>query len=233
MTIKEKYAYVFLIRKYLMYELLAIGGIIIVYFGGWLFLSGKSDELTADWLMFPVTDFLQSVLCFFLLFFYNEFKYFIQNGVTRKEYWRAKVLAAFTTYGINVFLGSTYYFAFQQFYPKNNYLLNVFSISDVNYLPFAVVLYVDVMMTAMLIGCVFSILEKNGKIVLALSLVGMNAVWESGVLEIEKHNAFTSFLLGIESMIKGMNPVYPAIIYAIVSISLCLLVMKRFKLRFE
>ena len=48
MTIKEKYAYVFLIRKYLMYELLAIGGIIIVYFGGWLFLSGKSDELTAD-----------------------------------------------------------------------------------------------------------------------------------------------------------------------------------------
>lgn len=103
MTIKEKYAYVFLIRKYLMYELLAIGGIIIVYFGGWLFLSGKSDELTADWLMFPVTDFLQSVLCFFLLFFYNEFKYFIQNGVTRKEYWKAKVLAAFTTYGINVF----------------------------------------------------------------------------------------------------------------------------------
>ena len=80
MTIKEKYAYVFLIRKYLMYELLAIGGIIIVYFGGWLFLSGKSDELTAEWLMFPVTDFLQSVLCFFLLFFYNEFKYFIQNG---------------------------------------------------------------------------------------------------------------------------------------------------------
>lgn len=68
MTIKEKYAYVFLIRKYLMYELLAIGGIIIVYFGGWLFLSGKSDELTAEWLMFPVTDFLQSVLCFFLLF---------------------------------------------------------------------------------------------------------------------------------------------------------------------
>lgn len=163
MTIKEKYAYVFLIRKYLTYELLAIGGIIIVYFGGWLFLSGKSDELTADWLMFPVTDFLQSVLCFFLLFFYNEFKYFIQNGVTRKEYWRAKVLAAFTTYGINVFLGSTYYFAFQQFYPKNNYLLNVFSISDVNYLPFAVVLYVDVMMTAMLIGCVFSILEKMVK----------------------------------------------------------------------
>ena len=46
-------------------------------------------------------------------------------------------------------------------------------------------------------------------------------------------NAFTSFLLGIESMIKGMNPVYPAVIYAIVSISLCLLVMKRFKLRFE
>ena len=88
-------------------------------------------------------------------------------------------------------------------------------------------------MTAMLIGCVFSILEKNGKIVLALSLVGMNAVWESGVFEIEKHNAFTSFLLGIESMIKGMNPVYPAIIYEIVSISLCLLVMKRFKLRFE
>ena len=88
-------------------------------------------------------------------------------------------------------------------------------------------------MTAMLIGCVFSILEKNGKIVLALCLVGMNAVWESGVFEIEKHNAFTSFLLGIESMIKGMNPVYPAIIYAIVSISLCLLVMKRFKLRFE
>lgn len=69
MTIKEKYAYVFLIRKYLMYELLAIGGIIIVYFGGWLFLSGKSDELNAEWLMFPVTDFLQSVLCFFLLFF--------------------------------------------------------------------------------------------------------------------------------------------------------------------
>ena len=88
-------------------------------------------------------------------------------------------------------------------------------------------------MTAMLIGCVFSILEKNGKIVLALCLVGMNAVWESGVFEIEKHNAFTSFLLGIESMIKGMNPVYPAIIYEIVSISLCLLVMKRFKLRFE
>ena len=88
-------------------------------------------------------------------------------------------------------------------------------------------------MTAMLIGCVFSILEKNGKIVLALSLVGMNAVWESGVFEIEKHNAFTSFLLSIESMIKGMNPVYPAIIYEIVSISLCLLVMKRFKLRFE
>lgn len=85
MTIKEKYAYVFLIRKYLMYELLAIGVIIIVYFGGWLFLSGKSDELTAEWLMFPVTDFLQSVLCFFLLFFYNEFKYFIQNGVTRKN----------------------------------------------------------------------------------------------------------------------------------------------------
>ena len=160
-------------------------------------------------------------------------EYFIQNGVTRKEYWKAKVLAAFTTYGINVFLGSTYYFAFQQFYPKNNYLLNVFSISDVNDLPFAVVLYVDGMMTAMLIGCVFSILEKNGKIVLALSLVGMNAVWGSGVFEIEKHNAFTSFLLGIESMIKGMNPVYPAIIYAIVSISLCLLVMKRFKLRFE
>ena len=160
-------------------------------------------------------------------------EYFIQNGVTRKEYWKAKVLAAFTTYGINVFLGSTYYFAFQQFYPKNNYLLNVFSISDVNALPFAVVLYVDGMMTAMLIGCVFSILEKNGKIVLALSLVGMNAVWGSGVFEIEKHNAFTSFLLGIESMIKGMNPVYPAIIYAIVSISLCLLVMKRFKLRFE
>ena len=88
-------------------------------------------------------------------------------------------------------------------------------------------------MTAMLIGCVFSILEKNGKIVLALSLVGMNAVWESGVFEIEEHNAFTSFLIGIESMIKGMNPVYPAIIYAIVSISLFLLVMKRFKLRFE
>ena len=88
-------------------------------------------------------------------------------------------------------------------------------------------------MTAMLIGCVFSILEKNGKIVLALSLVCMNAVWESGVFEIEEHNAFTSFLIGIESMIKGMNPVYPAIIYAIVSISLFLLVMKRFKLRFE
>ncbi|MGO4955410.1 hypothetical protein [Ligilactobacillus ruminis] len=131
------------------------------------------------------------------------------------------------------FLGSTYCFAFQQFYPKNNCLLNVFSISDVNYLPFAVVLYVDGMMTAMLIGCVFSMLEKNGKIVLALSLVGVNDVWGSGVFEIEKHNAFTSFLLGIESMIKGMNPVHPAIIYAIVSISLCLLVIKRFKLRFE
>lgn len=26
----------------------------------------------------------------------------------------------------------------------------------------------------------------------------MNAVWGSGVFEIEKHNAFTSFLLGIE-----------------------------------
>lgn len=63
----------------------------------------------------------------------------------------------------SMFLGSTYYFAFQQFYPKNNYLLNVFSISDVNYLPFAVVLYVDGMMTAMLIGCVFSILEKMVK----------------------------------------------------------------------
>lgn len=88
-------------------------------------------------------------------------------------------------------------------------------------------------MTAMLIGCVFSILEKNGKIVLALSLVGVNAVWESGVFEIEEHNAFTSFLPGIESVIKGMNPVYPAIIYAIVSMPLCLLVMKRFKLRFE
>ncbi|KLA45695.1 hypothetical protein LRB_1296 [Ligilactobacillus ruminis] len=131
------------------------------------------------------------------------------------------------------FSGSTYYFAFQQFYPQNNYLLNVFSISDVNDLPFAVVLYVDGMMTAMLIGCVFRMLEKNGKIVLALILVGVNAVWGSGVFEIEKHNAFTSFLLGIESMIKGMNPVYPAIIYAIVSISLCLLVIKRFKLRFE
>lgn len=86
-----------------MYELLAIGGIIIVYFGGWSLLSGKSDELTADWLMFPVTDFLQSVFVLFPVVFYNEFKYFIQNGVTRKEYWKAKVLAAFTTYGINVF----------------------------------------------------------------------------------------------------------------------------------
>ncbi|WP_241531309.1 hypothetical protein [Ligilactobacillus ruminis] len=77
-----------------------VGGIIIVYFGGWLFLSGKANELTADWIMFPVTDFVQSILCVFLLFFYNEFKYFIQNGVTRREYWRAKVLAAFTAYGI-------------------------------------------------------------------------------------------------------------------------------------
>lgn len=98
----------------------------------------------------------------FPVVFYNEFKYFIQNGVTRKEYWRAKVLAALRLTE-SMFLGSTYYFAFQQFYPKNNYLLNVFSISDVNYLPFAVVLYVDGMMTAMLIGCVFSILEKMVK----------------------------------------------------------------------
>lgn len=233
MKIKEKYAYIFLIRKYLTYELLAIGGIIVVYFAGWLFLSGKANELTADWLMFPVTDFLQSMLCFFLLFFYNEFKYFIQNGVTRKEYWGAKVLAAFTVYGINIFLGSTYYFAFQQFYPKNNYLLNVFSISDVNYLPFAMVLYVDGMMTAMLIGCVFSMLEKNGKMILALSLAGVNAVWGMGVFEIEKHNALISFLRGIGSMIKAMNPVYPAIIYAIVAMALCLSVMKKFKLRLE
>ncbi|WP_258414403.1 hypothetical protein [Ligilactobacillus ruminis] len=68
-------------------------------------------------------------------------------------------------YGLwnHIFLGSTYYFAFQQFYPQNNYLLNVFSISDVNDLPFAVVLYVDGMMTAMLIGCVFRMLEKMVK----------------------------------------------------------------------
>ncbi|WP_334117342.1 hypothetical protein [Ligilactobacillus sp.] len=233
MTIKEKYAYVFLIRKYLMYELLAIGGIVVIYFGGWLFLSGKVNELTTDWLMFPVTDFLQSMLCVFLLFFYNEFKYFIQNGVTRKEYWRAKMLAAFSTYGINVFLGSTYYFAFQQFYSGNNYLLNVFSISDVSDLPFAVVLYVDGMMTSMLMGCVFSMLEKNGKIILALSLAGVNAVLGAGVFEIDKHNALTSFFKGIGSLIKGVNPVYPAIIYAIVLMEICLLVMKRFKLRLE
>ncbi len=112
-------------------------------------------------------------------------------------------------YGLwnHIFLGSTYYFAFQQFYPKNNYLLNVFSISDVNDLPFAMVLYVDGMMAAMLIGCVFSMLEKNGKIILALSLAGVNAILGTGVFEIEKHNALISFLRGIGSLIKGMNPV--------------------------
>lgn len=227
MTIKEKHACIHLVRKYLRYELIAVGGIAVIYFAGWVAFSMKAAEIPQDWMMFPLTDYLQSMLCVFLLFFYSEFRYFTQNGVTRLGYWKARMLAACVMYMVNVVTGSIYYFVFQQFTKKSSYLLNVFSVSDVSDLPFAVAFYFDAMMTAMLIGCVFSMLDKCGKMVLALVLAGFNALF--GVKAFS--DGMKVFMDEFGGMTEHVHVVLAAVLYAVAVASICLLLMRKFRLR--
>lgn len=262
MTVKEKNVVFFLFKRVfrqLLYVLmwLLLGGIVFPMVLS--FITGTNYNLVEAIRNITLGPMLYIIIGCLALLSYSDFKILIQNGISRRTYWKAKVIAFLGISGLSQVIGILYVFLIRQTlsgtgWEKYSLFMQIyggfFKNTTVAYLMsflFAILSSFVFSLFCILIGSIFSLFTKKQRRLIFLALITLFVVGIMTTADGYNRYGFTvsskvinvlNFLAGYDKSTagKGLNPTMPfidLIIFGIFSGICSLKVMKHFKIRNE
>ncbi|MDV0431831.1 ABC transporter permease [Lactiplantibacillus sp. DA1] len=148
---------------------------------------------------------------------YDNFKLFIQNGLSRQTYFQARVLALLTLSGLFVIINAIYYYGVHAPYlqwstntalMKSGYALYAYALGSQVWLNilasllFNWIFYIGVGLTGMACGTLLALFGKWAKTILIISIpiIGMLIIWIMAL--IMARNQSTYNYTGLENFLK-------------------------------
>ncbi|MFT9004311.1 MAG: ABC transporter permease [Liquorilactobacillus hordei] len=225
-------------------------------FSGFNFSSLSVKNVLTDTNLGPTLSILISGIA---LFPYNDFKLLIQNGISRKTFWKARVLSFLAVSILGQLIGIIFALLnpyMQHSWQESSMYMQVYgkyfgSTAMNSFMGLCFILLSTSVVTigAIMVGSIFSLFTKKAKVYIFIGLCAMIVVlinWVSAAVQndymlhvIQGTNSFIHFIIGYSgasSHAGAWNPTMPFIVSILTGV-ICLIgsyaIMKLFKIKNE